>query len=122
MKNRVILLLLLFYNCDALTVNPPPEVLLTEETMENIIHDQLLLRTMQNSRLVKQDSLNVFNEDYILRKYSIQDTILAQNLEYYAQYPRRMSAIYSRIESRFNSMLDSLEQRAKAESSKKNKD
>ena len=48
------------------------------ETMENIIHDQLLLRTMQNSRLVKQDSLNVFNEDYILRKYSIQDTILAK--------------------------------------------
>lgn len=122
MKNRVILLLLLFYNCDALTVNPPPEVLLTEETMENIIHDQLLLRTMQNSRLVKQDSLNVFNEDYILRKYNIQDTILAQNLEYYAQYPRRMSAMYFRIESRFNSMLDSLEQRAKAESSKKNKD
>ena len=43
MRNRVFLLLLLFYNCDALTVNPPPEVLLTEETMENIIHDQLLL-------------------------------------------------------------------------------
>ena len=69
-----------------------------------------------------KDSLNVFNEDYILRKYSIQDTILAQNLEYYAQYPRRMSAMYSRIESRFNLMLDSLEQLAKAENSKKNKD
>ena len=115
MKKGLSLAFLLFWACEALTVNPPPEVLLTEDAMEEVILDRLLLRTMESSRLIKEDSLKIFNDDYILRKYALEDSTLQQNLEYYAQYPRKMTAMYDRIENRLDHLLDSLEQLAKKE-------
>ena len=107
-----------FLGCEALTVNPPPEALLPQETIEDIIYDRLLLRTMESSRLVKEDSLKIFNEDYILRKYQVEDSTLQQNLEYYSQFPRRMTSMYVRIEARLDHLLDSLDQLAKKENEK----
>ena len=118
MRNFLLLCVLLFLGCEALTVNPPPKVLLPQETMEDIIYDRLLLRTMESSRLVKEDSLKIFNEDYILRKYQVEDSTLQQNLEYYSQFPRRMTSIYVRIEARLDHLLDSLDQLAKKENEK----
>ncbi len=118
MRNFLLLCVLLFLGCEALTVNPPPEVLLPQETMEDIIYDRLLLRTMESSRLVKEDSLKIFNEDYILRKYQVEDSTLQQNLEYYSQFPRRMTSMYVRIEARLDHLLDSLDQLAKKENEK----
>lgn len=118
MRNFLLLCLLLFLGCEALTVNPPPKVLLPQETMEDIIYDRLLLRTMESSRLVKEDSLKIFNEDYILRKYHVEDSTLQQNLEYYSQFPRRMTSMYVRIEARLDHLLDSLDQLAKKENEK----
>lgn len=118
MRNFLLLCVLLFLGCEALTVNPPPKVLLPQETMEDIIYDRLLLRTMESSRLVKEDSLKIFNEDYILRKYQVEDSTLQQNLEYYSQFPRRMTSMYVRIEARLDHLLDSLEQLAKKENEK----
>ena len=118
MRNFLLLCLLLFLGCEALTVNPPPKVLLPQETMEDIIYDRLLLRTMESSRLVKEDSLKIFNEDYILRKYQVEDSTLQQNLEYYSQFPRRMTSMYVRIEARLDHLLDSLDQLAKKENEK----
>ena len=115
MKKIFPLTFLLFWACEALTVNPPPKVLLQEDEMEEIIYDRLLLRTMESSRLIKEDSLNIFNNDYLLRKYAVEDSVLQQNLEYYSQYPRRMTSIYARLEVRLNHLLDSLEQLAKKE-------
>ena len=80
MRNFLLLCVLLFLGCEALTVNPPPKVLLPQETMEDIIYDRLLLRTMESSRLVKEDSLKIFNEDYILRKYQVEDSTLQKTL------------------------------------------
>ena len=118
MRNFLPLCVLLFLGCEALTVNPPPKVLLPLETMEDIIYDRLLLRTMESSRLVKEDSLKIFNEDYILRKYQVEDSTLQQNLEYYSQFPRRMTSMYVRIEARLDHLLDSLDQLAKIENEK----
>ena len=118
MRNFLLLCVLLFLGCEALTVNPPPKVLLPQETMEDIIYDRLLLRTMESSRLVKEDSLKIFNEDYILRKYQVEDSTLQQNLEYYSQFPRRMTSMYFRIEARLDHLLDSLDQLAKKENEK----
>lgn len=118
MRNFLLLCVLLFLGCEALTVNPPPKVLLPQETMEDIIYDRLLLRTMESSRLVKEDSLKIFNEDYILRKYQVEDSTLQKNLEYYSQFPRRMTSMYVRIEARLDHLLDSLDQLAKKENEK----
>ena len=118
MRNFLLLCVLLFLGCEALTVNPPPKVLLPQETMEDIIYDRLLLRTMESSRLVKEDSLKIFNEDYILRKYQVEDSTLQQNLEYYSQFPRRLTSMYVRIEARLDHLLDSLDQLAKKENEK----
>ena len=118
MRNFLLLCVLLFLGSEALTVNPPPKALLPQETMEDIIYDRLLLRTMESSRLVKEDSLKIFNEDYILRKYQVEDSTLQQNLEYYSQFPRRMTSMYVRIEARLDHLLDSLDQLAKKENEK----
>ena len=118
MRNFLLLCVLLFLGCEALTVNPLPEALLPQETIEDIIYDRLLLRTMESSRLVKEDSLKIFNEDYILRKYQVEDSTLQQNLEYYSQFPRRMTSMYVRIEARLDHLLDSLDQLAKKENEK----
>ena len=106
---------LLFWACEALTVNPPPEVLLKEDEMEEIIYDRLLLRTMESSRLIKEDSLNILMTITSFANMHWKILFLQQNLEYYAQYPRRMTALYDRVEVRLNRLLDSLEQLAKKE-------
>lgn len=115
MKKTLLFSFVFLWACEALTVNPPPKKLLTEEMMEDIIFDRVLLRTMEASRLVKEDSLNLFNEEFILRKYQVEDSILSLNLEYYAQNPKLMSQMYGRIEKRLDHLLDSLELLAKKE-------
>ena len=115
MKKTLLFSFVLLWACEALTVNPPPKKLLTEEMMEDIIFDRVLLRTMEASRLVKEDSLNLFNEEFILRKYQVEDSILSLNLEYYAQNPKLMSQMYGRVEKRLDHLLDSLELLAKKE-------
>ena len=48
----------------------------------------------------------------------MEDSTLQQNLEYYSQFPRRMTSMYVRIEARLDHLLDSLDQLAKKENEK----
>ena len=114
MKRSLILFVLLIA-CEANTANPPPAILIPEDTMEQILYDINLLKTIKNNRFGREVPKEIFNNNYILRKYNIADSTLEQNQIYYAQSPKRLFAMYNRIYNRLEKMEDSINILAKKE-------
>jgi hypothetical protein len=114
MKRSLILFVLLIA-CEANTANPPPAILIPEDTMEQILYDINLLKTIKNNRFGVEVPEEILNNNYILRKYNIADSTLKQNQIYYAQSPKRLSAMYNRIYQRLEKVEDSIDVLAKKE-------
>ena len=114
MKRSLILFVLLIA-CEANTANPPPAILIPEDTMEQILYDINLLKTIKNNRFGGEVPKEILNNNYILRKYNIADSTLKQNQIYYAQSPKRLSAMYNRIYQRLKKVEDSISVLAKKE-------
>lgn len=105
---KVWILFVLLIACEANTANPPPAILIPEDTMEYILYDITLLKSITNNRFGRGTSKAVLNNQYILRKYNIEDSVLKQNQTYYAQSPKKMAAIYNRIYERLERVEDSI--------------
>ena len=105
---KVWILFVLLIACEANTANPPPAILIPEDTMEHILYDITLLKSITNNRFGRGTSKAVLNNQYILRKYNIEDSVLKQNQTYYAQSPKKMAAIYNRIYERLERVEDSI--------------
>ena len=114
MKRSLILFVLLIA-CEANTANPPPAILIPEDTMEQILYDINLLKTIKNNRFGGEVPKEILNNNYIPRKYNIADSTLKQNQIYYAQSPKRLSAMYNRIYQRLEKVEDSIGVLAKKE-------
>jgi len=114
MKRSLILFVLLIA-CEANTANSPPAILIPEDTMEQILYDINLLKTIKNNRFGREVPKEILNNNYILRKYNIADSTLKQNQIYYAQSPKRLFAMYNRIYNRLEKMEDSINILAKKE-------
>ena len=114
MKRSLILFVLLIA-CEANTANPPPAILIPEDTMEQILYDINLLKTIKNNRFGGEVPKEILNNNYILRKYNIADSTLKQNQIYYAQSPKRLFAMYDRIYNRLEKVEDSINFLAKKE-------
>ena len=114
MKRSLILFVLLIA-CEANTANPPPAILIPEDTMEQILYDINLLKTIKNNRFGGEVPKEILNNNYILRKYNIADSTLKQNQIYYAQSPKRLFAMYDRIYNRLEKVEDSINVLAKKE-------
>ena len=114
MKRSLILFVLLIA-FEANTVNPAPAILIPEDTMEQILYDINLLKTIKNNRFGGEVPKEILNNNYILRKYNIADSTLKQNQIYYAQSPKRLFAMYNRIYNRLEKMEDSINILAKKE-------
>ena len=114
MKRSLILFVLLIA-CEANTANPPPAILIPEDTMEQILYDINLLKTIKNNRFGGEVPKEILNNNYILRKYNIADSILKQNQIYYAQSPKRLFAMYDRIYNRLEKIEDSIDVLVKKE-------
>ena len=107
MKGCLILFVVLIA-CEANTANPPPADLIPEDTMEQILYDINLLRSIKNNRFGGEVPKEILNNNYILRKYNIADSTLKQNQIYYAQSPKRLFAMYNRIYKRLEKVEDSI--------------
>jgi hypothetical protein len=114
MKRSLIFFVLLIA-CEANTANPPPAILIPEDTMEQILYDINLLKTIKNNRFGGEAPKEILNNNYILRKYNIADSTLKQNQIYYAQSPKRLFTIYNRIYNRLEKVEDSINVLAKKE-------
>ena len=105
---RCLILFVLLIACEANTANPPPADLIPEDTMEQILYDINLLRSIKNNRFGGEVPKEILNNNYILRKYNIADSTLKQNQIYYAQSPKRLFAMYNRIYKRLEKVEDSI--------------
>ena len=65
---RCLILFVLFIACEANTANPPPAILIPEDTMEQILYDINLLKTIKNNRFGVETTNEILNNNYILRK------------------------------------------------------
>ena len=113
--NRSLILFVLLIACEANTANPPPAILIPEDTVEQILYDINLLKTIKNNRFGGEVPKEILNNNYILRKYNIADSTLKQNQIYYAQSPKRLFAMYDRIYNRLEKVEDSINVLAKKE-------
>ena len=113
--NRSLILFVLLIACEANTANPSPAILIPEDTMEQILYDINLLKTIKNNRFGGEVPKEILNNNYILRKYNIADSTLKQNQIYYAQSPKRLFAMYDRIYNRLEKVEDSINFLAKKE-------
>lgn len=105
---KLLILFVLCIACEANTANPPPAILIPEDTMENILYDITVLKMIKNNRFGGETPKKILNNNYILRKYNIEDSVLKQNQTYYAQSPKKMVAIYDRIFKRLEKVEDSI--------------
>ena len=105
---RCLILFVVLIACEANTANPPPADLIPEDTMEQILYDINLLRSIKNNRFGGEVPKEILNNNYILRKYNIADSTLKQNQIFYAQSPKRLFAMYNRIYKRLEKVEDSI--------------
>ena len=81
---------------------PKPDHFLDEHQMESLVYDLALL---ESNTL---DSLQFDAKAFIYRKYECDSTALAQNMVYYASFPKQYDQIVHRVDERLKAQRDSL--------------
>ena len=83
-----------------------PEDLISEEKMESIIFDIMILNASSNYDL-KIDN-NMISDELIYRKYNIDSAQFYDSELYYSRNPRIHLNIYSNVKRRIQKSIDSL--------------
>jgi hypothetical protein len=87
---------------------PKPDHFLDERQMESLLYDLALLESMKVSESHTLDSLQFDAKAFIYRKYQCDSTALAQNMVYYASFPKQYDQIVHRVDERLKAQRDSL--------------
>ncbi|WP_454967598.1 DUF4296 domain-containing protein [Capnocytophaga leadbetteri] len=87
---------------------PKPDPFLDERQMESLLYDLALLESMKVSESHTLDSLQFDAKAFIYRKYQCDSTALAQNMVYYASFPKQYDEIVHRVDERMKAQRDSL--------------
>ena len=101
MKRYLIILIFIF----ACTSNAP-ENLISEEKMESIIFDIMILNASSSYDL-KIDN-NMISDELIFRKHDIDSAQFYDSELYYSKNPRIQLNIYSNVKRRIQKSIDSL--------------
>lgn len=107
MRTFIFLVFIFFMACESGSNLQKPENFIPEETMEKILFDLALLKSIKRSSYKKRGDA-VFNDQYLYRKYAIDEETFLQNQQYYAQNPKLLSALYERVDKRFDTVIDSV--------------
>ena len=99
-KYLIFLILILGCTSDA------PENLISEEKMESIIFDIMILNASYNYDL-KIDN-NLLSDELIYKKYDIDSLQLYESELYYSRNPKIHFDIYSNVKKRITRSIDSL--------------
>lgn len=100
---------LLLWSC-AEKVVEPPEDLIPEEKMVEILHDLAILNATKTSFKYFIDRYSVKTMDFLFDKYEIDSTQFAQSDRYYASVPLRYQMIYEKVEERLEERRKILEE------------
>jgi len=101
-----ILVLLLAVAACKKNIVPKPDKFLDEKQMENLLYDLAVLESMKVSQAQKLDSLQFNSQQFIYKKYQIS---LAQNMVYYASFPKEYDTIVKKVEKRIKLQRDSID-------------
>ncbi|PRX56533.1 DUF4296 domain-containing protein [Flagellimonas meridianipacifica] len=112
MTKRTVLafvLVLAVWSC-AEKVVEPPEDLISEEKMVDILHDLALLRAAKTSFNYYLEDNSVETMDFLYKKYQIDSIQFVQSDKYYASIPLRYQMIYEKVEARLEAKRKVLEE------------
>jgi hypothetical protein len=99
---RYLIILILMYACSS----NAPENLISEEKMENIIFDIMILNASSGYDL-KIDN-NMISDELIFRKYDIDSAQFYESERYYSINQRVHFNIYSNVKRKIQKSIDSL--------------
>jgi hypothetical protein len=93
------ILLITFFSCGEKGPEKP-ERLLSEEQMENILYDLILIQTVSSTspRQIKQNDIDVKN--YVYNKHGIDSLTLVQNQKFYAADIEKYQGMHKKIAER----------------------
>jgi len=104
--------LLLMVSC-AEKVIQPPENLLSEAEMANILYDLTLLKATSSTNNTVLAENGVETMPYIYEKYGIDSVRLSQSDLYYASVPARYEHIYENVQQRLEAKAKAIEEKRK---------
>jgi len=107
---RYLILLIFIFACSSNT----PENLISEEKMESIIFDIMILNASSSYEL-KIDN-NMISDELIFRRHNVDSVQFYESELYYSRNPRIHFNIYSNVKKKIQKSIDSL----KSLDSKKN--
>lgn len=100
---------ILLWSC-AEKVVEPPENLISEDKMVDILHDLALLNATKASFGYYLEQNNLKTMDFLFQKYQIDSTQFAQSDKYYASVPLKYQMIYEKVEARLEAKRKTLEE------------
>ncbi|MEM8846734.1 MAG: DUF4296 domain-containing protein [Bacteroidota bacterium] len=100
---------ILLWSC-AEKVVEPPENLISEEKMVDVLHDLALLNSTKTSFAYYLEQNNLKTMEFLFQKYQIDSTQFAQSNNYYASIPLKYQMIYEKVEAKLETKRKTLEE------------
>jgi len=101
--------LVFMLSCQESTLVDKPNNLIDELTMENIIHEAILMDVMTTFTPKNERFIGIIGSPYLFLKYDIDSLQLAKSHEYYTKNPKIMSKIYREVLKKMKKSKDSID-------------
>jgi len=100
MKKLVVMACFLFLCSCAEKVIEPPENLISESKMTDILYDLAMLGTMNSNYKEVMEKHDIETMPYIFEKYAIDSVQFVESDVYYASMPLTYEAMYTQVQER----------------------
>ena len=104
----IVVIALFFGGCKR-NIVPKPDHFLDAKQMEQLLYDLALLESVKNYDAQYLDSLQGTPQEYIYNKYGTDSIAIAQNMIYYASFPKVYDQIVHNVDTRLKEQSDSLQ-------------
>lgn len=104
----IVVIALFFGGCKR-NIVPKPDHFLDAKQMEQLLYDLALLESIKNYDAQYLDSLQGTPQEYIYNKYGTDSIAIAQNMIYYASFPKIYDQIVHNVDTRLKEQRDSLQ-------------
>ena len=104
----IVVIALFFGGCKR-NIVPKPDHFLDAKQMEQLLYDLALLESIKNYDAQYLDSLQGTPQEYIYNKYGTDSIAIAQNMIYYASFPKVYDQIVHNVDTRLKEQSYSLQ-------------
>lgn len=100
MKKHIYILIISLITACGQSVVPPPEKMLSEKQMENLMYDLAIIDGVRLTDYSLLDSLKINVNDFVYKKHNTDSLSLIENMVYYASFPNKYDKIIKKVEAR----------------------